>query len=97
MTLNDLLTDKGIEPGLVLVLRHRPSEPKLNKVLPWLAAEKPHVFNAYQQHQGKQLESVTVAQCSGAILASAQTVSGERQAANGNSHTTRVGGQIRGL
>ena len=58
MTLNDLLTDKGIEPGRVLVLRHRPSEPKLNKVLPWLAAEKPHVFNAYQQHQGKQLESV---------------------------------------
>ena len=58
MTLNDLLTDKGIEPGRVLVLRHRPPAPKLNKVLPWLAAEKPHVFNAYQQHQGKQLESV---------------------------------------
>ena len=31
MTLNDLLTDKGIEPGRVLVLRHRPSEPKLQQ------------------------------------------------------------------
>ncbi len=58
MTLNDLLTDKGIEPGRVLVLRHRPHEPELNKVLPWLAAEKPDLFNAYQQSQRARLESV---------------------------------------
>src|SRR5690349_13164949 len=55
MTLNDLLRGKGIDPEQVLVLRHRPSEPELNRVLPWLAAERPEVFNAYQQTQGEQL------------------------------------------
>ena len=40
------------------VLRHRPWEPQLNKVLPWLAAEKPDLFNAYQQTQGEKLERV---------------------------------------
>ena len=38
MNLNDLLRDKSIDPHQVLVLRHRPTEPGLNKVLPWLAA-----------------------------------------------------------
>ena len=56
MNLNDLLLAKGIDPQKVLVLRHRPSEPGLNKVLPWLAAEKPDVFNAYQQTQTEKLE-----------------------------------------
>jgi hypothetical protein len=56
MNLNDLLHAKGVDPQGVLVLRHRPSEPELNKVLPWLAAEKPEVFNAYQQTQTEKLE-----------------------------------------
>jgi hypothetical protein len=56
MTLNDLLRSNSIEPAGVFVLRHRPSEPELRKVLPWLAAEKPEVFNAYQQTQGPKLE-----------------------------------------
>ena len=56
VNLNDLLLAKSIDPQGVLVLRHRPTEPKLNKVLPWLAAEKPDVFNAYQQTQGEKLE-----------------------------------------
>ncbi|OHB68238.1 MAG: hypothetical protein A2Y77_01645 [Planctomycetes bacterium RBG_13_62_9] len=38
------------------MLRHRPWEPELNKVLPWLAAEKPDLFNAYQQTQGEKVE-----------------------------------------
>jgi hypothetical protein len=54
MNLNDLLAGKGIDPQHVLVMRHRPSEPELNKVLPWLSAEKPDVFNAYQRTQGEQ-------------------------------------------
>jgi hypothetical protein len=58
MNLNDLLKGKGIDPEQVLVFRHRPFEPELNKVLPWLAAEKPDVFNAYQQTQGEKLEKV---------------------------------------
>jgi len=56
MNLNDLLLGKGIDPKHVLVLRHRPREPELNKVLPWLAAERPDVFNAYQQTQRGNLE-----------------------------------------
>jgi hypothetical protein len=49
---------KGIAPEHVLVLRHRPTEPQLNKVLPWLAMERPDLFNAYQQGQGEKLERV---------------------------------------
>lgn len=58
MHLNDLLRGKNIDPEQVLVLRHRPIEPKLNKVLPWLAAERPELFNAYQAFQGEKLERV---------------------------------------
>src|SRR5262249_9951901 len=51
MELNDLLQSSKIEPREVLVLRHRPTEPDLNKILPLLAADKPDLFNAYQQTQ----------------------------------------------
>jgi hypothetical protein len=57
MNLNDLLRDKDIDPKCVLVFRHRPHELGLRKVLPWLATERPDLFNAYQQTQGKQLET----------------------------------------
>lgn len=56
LCLNDLLAKLGIDPKLVIVVRHRPHETELNKVLPWLAAERPEVFNAYQQTQGEILE-----------------------------------------
>ena len=56
MNLSDLLRSKDVDPQQVLAFRHRPLEPELNKVLPWLAAEKPEVFNAYQQAQTKQVE-----------------------------------------
>ncbi|MBN1509709.1 MAG: GIY-YIG nuclease family protein [Sedimentisphaerales bacterium] len=57
MDLNKLLLDKDIDPRYVLVFRHRPPEPELNKVLPWLAGERPDLFNAYQQtQQGERLE-----------------------------------------
>jgi hypothetical protein len=58
MNLKDLLLGNNIDPQHVLVLRHRPREPELNKVLPWLAAESPDVFNAYQQTQTRQVERV---------------------------------------
>jgi hypothetical protein len=58
MNLNDLLRSSNIDPRQVIVLRHRPPEPGLNKVLPWLAAEQPDVFNAYQQTQGERLQKV---------------------------------------
>ena len=37
-------------------MRHRPKEPQLNKVFPWIAAEHPAAFNAYQQSHGKKVE-----------------------------------------
>ena len=58
MNLNDLLLGKDIDPKQVLVFRHRPREPELNKVLPWLAAERPDLFNAYQQTQRERLQKV---------------------------------------
>ena len=56
MNLNDLLTAKGIDLKKVIVMRHRPWEQKLNRVMPWLAAKRPELFNAYQQTQGPIVE-----------------------------------------
>ena len=61
MDLNDLFHVKNIDPQQVLVLRHRPKEPELNRALPRLAAEKPHMFNAYQQTQAAKLEKAMLA------------------------------------
>jgi hypothetical protein len=58
MNLGDLLARESIDPRSVIVMRHRPAEPELNKVLRWLATDKPEVFNAYQQTQGPKLEKV---------------------------------------
>jgi len=51
MNLNDMLKSQNIDPERVIVFRHRPTEPELMKVLPWLAAEHRDLFNAYQQTQ----------------------------------------------
>lgn len=56
MNFGDLLAAGGYDPEHVIVMRHRPSEPELNKVLPWLAAERHEIFNAYQQTQGDRVE-----------------------------------------
>jgi len=56
MNFGDLLLASSIDPEQVIVMRHRPPERELNKVLPWLAAERPDVFNAYQQTQGEKVE-----------------------------------------
>ncbi len=55
--LNDLLQKHGIAPEQALVFRHTPIEPELNKVLPWLASERPDLFNAYQQTQTEKVEN----------------------------------------
>lgn len=70
MNLNELLKNKAIDPRRVLVFRHRPHEPELNKVLQWLAAEKPDVFNAYQQTQGEKLEKVMAGMSGSGYVAS---------------------------
>lgn len=56
MNLNDLLIREGIDASKVVVMRHRPTAPELRAVLPWLAAEKPAAFNAYQQTQAPTVE-----------------------------------------
>lgn len=56
MNFQDLLVRENIDPQYVLVLRHRPRESQLKRILPWLAAEDPEVFNAYQQTQTEQVE-----------------------------------------
>ncbi|PJK28324.1 GIY-YIG nuclease family protein [Minwuia thermotolerans] len=55
--LSDLLRLEGLEPKDVLVLRHRPPEPELARVLPWLADQRPDLFNAYQSTQNPRAES----------------------------------------
>jgi hypothetical protein len=56
MDFKDLLTKQGFDLDKVMVLRHRPTEPALRKVLPWLAAERPQIFNAYQKAQNPDAE-----------------------------------------
>jgi hypothetical protein len=56
MELNELLSGKGVDPQGVVVFRHRPNEPELNKVIPLLAADQPDLFNAYQQTHGEKVE-----------------------------------------
>lgn len=56
MELNSLLLSKDINPEQVIVFRHRPAEPTLRKVLPWLALERPEIFNSYQQSHGEKVE-----------------------------------------
>jgi hypothetical protein len=70
MELNDLFQKKKIDPKQVLVLRHRPTEPKLNRALRKLAAEKPDVFNAYQQTQTSKLENAMKAMTGAGYVAS---------------------------
>lgn len=56
INLNDLLKKEGIDPKSVIVMRHRPYEPELRKVLPWLASDKPHIYNAYQSAHFERAE-----------------------------------------
>ena len=56
MDLNDLLREVTVDPHTTLVLRHRPQERELRRVLPWLAVARPDVYNAYQQTQPPKVE-----------------------------------------
>ena len=60
MNLDDLLRRQEIDPTRTIVLRHRPFEPQLNRVLPWLAADRPDLFEAFQKTHGARLESAMV-------------------------------------
>lgn len=51
-----LLKMEGFDPGEVLVVRHTPKEKSLKRVMPWLVAERPDLFLAYQRIQWSTLE-----------------------------------------
>lgn len=57
LTLNHLLKLSDISPEEVIVFRHRPYEPKLNKVFDWIVSERPDLFDCYQRTQGQKPES----------------------------------------
>ncbi|MBK8159283.1 MAG: GIY-YIG nuclease family protein [Rhodospirillaceae bacterium] len=59
LDLNLLLQRSGIDVShsKVLVMRHRPTEPELQRILPWWAEEQPQAFNAYQSTQNPMAES----------------------------------------
>lgn len=57
LTLNDLLSLSGIEPKSVVVLRHKPYEPRLNRIFEWLVSERRDLFDCYQSTHGANTES----------------------------------------
>lgn len=57
LTLNELFRLSGIAENDVLVFRHRPNEPDLNRVFDWIAAERPDLFDCYQSNHGRRTES----------------------------------------
>lgn len=57
LELNDLLRKVAVDPIRTMVMRHVPTEPPLRKVLPWLAAERPELYNAYQSAHGAAVEN----------------------------------------
>ena len=55
-SLNALLESAGLDQKRTLVARHRPYEPSLRKVFPWIVSERPSLFVAYQRSQFSTLE-----------------------------------------
>ncbi|HTX49527.1 MAG TPA: GIY-YIG nuclease family protein [Caulobacteraceae bacterium] len=56
LVLNTLFSSEDIDPSTVLIMRHRPTETTIRKVLPWIVAERPDLFIAYQQIQWPSAE-----------------------------------------
>ena len=50
MQLGNLLESQDIDQDTVLVLRHRPKEPELRRVLPWLVAQQPEGQGRARSH-----------------------------------------------
>jgi GIY-YIG catalytic domain len=56
-SLNELIERDGIDPKSVLVFRHRPSEPQLNKVFDWVVSERVDLFECYQTTHAPNTEA----------------------------------------
>lgn len=57
LTFNRLLAEDGFDLTKLLVFRHRPTEPALNRVFDWIAAERRDLFCCYQDTHGPRAES----------------------------------------
>ncbi len=57
LTLNRLLEADGLNLQDVLVFRHRPWEPALNRVFDWIVAERRDLFECYQSTHAPNTES----------------------------------------
>src|SRR4029077_14514372 len=54
---NALLVLAKIDPAEVLLVRHAPREKALRRIFPWIAAERPDLFLAWQQVQWEPLQT----------------------------------------
>lgn len=57
LSLNVLVQLSGIDVADVLVFRHRPYEPSLNRVFDWIAAEREDLFECYQSCHNPKTEA----------------------------------------
>lgn len=57
LTLNSMLMASDIRPEEVLVFRHRPYEPALNRVFNSIVEERPDLFACYQDTHGPRTEA----------------------------------------
>lgn len=57
LALNDLLSIAGVEPAKTLVMYHRPDERRLTEALPFIAAERPELLDAYQSYHSARVEA----------------------------------------
>lgn len=60
MDFRDLLRIQGFDAdakNAIVLLRHRPFEPKLARAMPWIISERPDLFEAYQAVPGRRPEA----------------------------------------
>lgn len=57
LTLNQLIVTSGLNAARVLVFRHRPYEPQLNKIFDWIVAERRDLFECYQSTHAPNTEA----------------------------------------
>ncbi len=57
LTLNALLQASGVDPATVVIFRHRPYEPALNRVFDMIVSERPDLFDCYQSTHAANTEA----------------------------------------
>lgn len=57
ISFNRLLEDAGIDAAQVAVILHTPSQPRARRLMAWWAAERPALFNTYQNNHSRNAEA----------------------------------------